>query len=82
LSRIVQIADIYDALISPRHYKPALSRSEALRIMREETNQGWRDPEVVDLFFSLHEEVISRIADYTTGADPNLEAMRGALASL
>lgn len=82
LARIVQVADIYDALISPRPYKPALSRAEALRIMSEETERGWRDPEVVGLFLQLHEKVISRIADYTTGADRNLEAMRGALASL
>jgi response regulator RpfG family c-di-GMP phosphodiesterase len=82
LARIVQVADIYDALISPRPYKPALPRTEALQIMREETERGWRDPEVVGLFLSLHEKVISRIADYTTGADRNLEAMRGALASL
>jgi putative two-component system response regulator len=82
LARIVQVADIYDALISARPYKPALSRDEALKIMREETEQGWRDPEIVSLFFSLHEKVISRIADYTTGSDRNLEAMRGALASL
>jgi putative two-component system response regulator len=82
LARIVQVADIYDALISPRPYKPALSRAEALKIMREETERGWRDPEMIRLFFSLHETVISRIADYTTGSDRNLEAMRGALASL
>ncbi len=82
LARIVQVADIYDALISPRPYKPALSRDEALRIMSEETERGWRDPEIAGLFLRLHEKVISRIADYTTGADRNLEAMRGALASL
>ena len=82
LARIVQVADIYDALISPRPYKAALCREEALKIMREETQRGWRDPEIVRLFFSLHETVISRIADYTTGSDRNLEAMRGALASL
>lgn len=49
--------------------------------MPEETGRGWRDPEIVNLFFSLHETAISRIAD-TTGSDRNLEAMRGALASL
>ena len=50
--------------------------------MREETGRGWRDPEIVNLFFSLHETAISRLADYATGSDRNLEAMRGALASL
>jgi response regulator RpfG family c-di-GMP phosphodiesterase len=82
LARIVQVADIYDALISARPYKPAFTPQEALRIIREETDRGWRDPEIVSLFFALHEGVISRIAEYTTGADRNLEAMRNTLANL
>ncbi len=82
LARIVQVADIYDALISARPYKPAFAPHEALRIMREETDCGWRDPEIVNLFFSLHEGVISKIAEYTTGSDRNLEAMRNTLANL
>jgi response regulator RpfG family c-di-GMP phosphodiesterase len=82
LARIVQIADIYDALISIRSYKPAFAPHEALRIMREETDRGWRDPEIVGVFFSMHEAVISKTAEYTTGADRNLEAMRNTLANL
>jgi putative two-component system response regulator len=82
LARIVQVADIYDALISARPYKPAFTPNDALRIMQEETDRGWRDPEVIALFFSLHEGVISKIAEYTTGADRNLEAMRNTLANL
>jgi response regulator RpfG family c-di-GMP phosphodiesterase len=82
LARIVQVADIYDALISPRPYKPALSSHEALRIIQEETGRGWRDPEIVKIFFSLHEGVISKIAEYTVGADRNLEAMRNTLTNL
>lgn len=82
LARIVQVADIYDALISPRPYKAALSPAESLRIMRQETERGWRDPDVFAVFRRLHEKVISRIADYTVRADRNLEALHGALANL
>jgi response regulator RpfG family c-di-GMP phosphodiesterase len=82
LARIVQVADIYDALISARPYKPAFTPHDALRIMQEETDRGWRDPEIIALFFTLHEGVISKIAEYTTGADRNLEAMRNTLANL
>jgi putative two-component system response regulator len=82
LARIVQVADIYDALISARAYKPAFAPHEALRVMQEETDRGWRDPEIMGLFFSMHESVISKIAEYTTVADRNLEAMRNTLASL
>jgi putative two-component system response regulator len=82
LARITQVADIYDALISTRPYKRALPPSEALRIIQEETDKGWRDPEIVDQFFRLHEGVISKIADYTSGSDRNLEALRNTLTAL
>ncbi len=53
LARILQLADIYDALITVRSYKRALSAEEALRIIREEVDKGWRDPRLVDLFEDL-----------------------------
>jgi len=81
-ARILQIADIYDALISSRPYKGPISPPQALQILREETERGWRDPQVADLFFRLHEKVISKIADFTTGADHNLQAMRASLDNL
>jgi putative two-component system response regulator len=50
LARILQVADIYDALTTARPYKPAFSRSHALQIMQDEARRGWRDPELVPLF--------------------------------
>jgi len=50
LARILQIADIYDALTTARPYKPALSIEEALQILEDEVRRGWRDPELVPLF--------------------------------
>jgi HD-GYP domain-containing protein (c-di-GMP phosphodiesterase class II) len=61
LARLLQIADIYDALTSPRPYKRAYDVKHALQIIEEETERGWRDPEVVTLFFQLHKGVISQI---------------------
>jgi putative two-component system response regulator len=49
LARILQVADVFDALISPRPYKPALSVEDALRVMEEEVQKGWRDPALVQL---------------------------------
>ncbi len=49
LARILQVADVFDALISLRPYKPALPVAEALRILDEETQKGWRDPALVGL---------------------------------
>lgn len=50
LARILQIADIFDALTTARPYKPALSTEESLSILRNEVQKGWRDPKLVDLF--------------------------------
>lgn len=53
LARIFQIVDIYDALSSERSYKSALSREKVIRIMGDEANKGWLDPELVDKFLDL-----------------------------
>jgi cyclic di-GMP phosphodiesterase len=82
LARILQVADIYDALISPRPYKSAFTPEEALRTIGEETSRGWRDPEIVRLFFKLHPDVISKIGDYSTSRDRSLQAMGSSLAGL
>jgi response regulator RpfG family c-di-GMP phosphodiesterase len=63
LARIVQIADIYDALTNARPYKPAYKPAEALLILRQETENGWRDPQLFHLFLRLHREIIATI-DY------------------
>ena len=82
LARILQIADIYDALISPRPYKNAYSPDEALGTIQEETERGWRDPDLVKLFVGMHENVISKVADYTSTPDRNLAAMRSSISGL
>ncbi len=84
LARVLQIVDIYDALTSPRPYKRAYSPECAIEIIREETDRGWRDPEIAALFFRLHKTVLSRIADYATAAaaDHHLESMRESLTNL
>ena len=76
LARVLQIADIYDALISPRPYKDALPAERALRTIEEEAGKGWRDPQIVELFFRMHKDVVSRVADFTASADRNLENLR------
>jgi putative two-component system response regulator len=53
LARIIQLADIYDALTTKRPYKHAFSPAEALRIMQEEAAKGWRDPRLMKTFAEL-----------------------------
>jgi HD-GYP domain-containing protein (c-di-GMP phosphodiesterase class II) len=53
-ARIVALADVYDALISRRVYKPAWPDETARALIAEESG-GHFDPEVVRAFFSLGE---------------------------
>lgn len=81
LARVVQTADIYDALTSSRPYKPALKPDEALGILQEETDRGWRDPEIVKLFIRLHPAVLSRAEEYTALSNRSLQALQTYLGS-
>lgn len=79
LARILQVADIYDALTTARPYKPAFSHDRAIAIMLEESRRGWRDPELVPLFT----EVVGRQGEALgdeLGMKQSLEAMRRQLA--
>ncbi|WP_193197286.1 two-component system response regulator [Nostoc sp. MG11] len=50
LAQVFQLIDIYDALTSERPYKRAFTSEEALLVMREETDSGWRNPELMQQF--------------------------------
>ena len=47
--RIMAVADVYDALVSERVYKPAMSHNEAVSIITEESGKHF-DPSVVAAF--------------------------------
>ncbi len=61
LARVLQTVDIYDALTNPRPYKEAFSRQRALEILEEETDKGWRDPEITKRFIRLNKRVLDKI---------------------
>ena len=82
LARVMQIADIYDALTSPRSYKRAYSPAEALETIRKETERGWRDPQIVKLFLRLHTHVISKDTCRAAEIGNSLEALRASLTTL
>jgi len=81
LARILQIADIYDALSNTRPYKPAYHPQEALAILRDETKRGWRDPYIFPLFERLHSEILMKINDLD-GAGHGLMSMSQSLFNL
>jgi len=47
-ARILQTADLYDALTTDRPYRKAFSHEQALATMREEVRRGWWDGALVD----------------------------------
>ena len=59
--RLMAIADVYDALVSERPYKPAFSHEEAIKIIVEESGAHF-DPKLIEIFLKVSEEfnVISK----------------------
>jgi putative two-component system response regulator len=49
-ARVIQIADVYDALTTARPYKGPLVPDRALEIMDEEVQKGWWDPALFAAF--------------------------------
>jgi putative two-component system response regulator len=52
--RFMALADVYDALISKRHYKPPFSHEKAVEIILEGKGSHF-DPDVVDAFMELQD---------------------------
>jgi putative two-component system response regulator len=55
--RLMAIVDVYDALISDRSYKKALSHEEASRIVEAGSGTHF-DPQIVDVFHSVKDEFV------------------------
>ena len=56
-ARIVAIADVFDALTSKRPYKEPFSMEKSLTIIKEGSGSHF-DPDVVDAFFTIQEEIL------------------------
>ena len=64
-ARLMAVADVYDALISRRIYKPALPHEQAVTMIREGRDQHF-DPDIVDAFLECTEQfraIAARLAD-------------------
>jgi putative two-component system response regulator len=53
LARILQVVDVYDALLTARPYKPALPHEDAAQTMRDEAAAGLWDPRLVQEFLTM-----------------------------
>ncbi|HZX27474.1 MAG TPA: HD domain-containing phosphohydrolase [Telluria sp.] len=60
-ARIMAVADVYDALISRRRYRPAFTHETALELVRHGREEHF-DPDVVDAMLAIEEKILA-IAD-------------------
>ena len=58
VGRITAVSDVFDALTSKRPYKEAFSVDKSLAIIKEERGSHF-DPEVVDAFFAVQDEILA-----------------------
>lgn len=62
-ARIVAVADVYDALSSPRVYKPPFPHEKCLAIVREEAGKQF-DPDMVEAFLRVESSFRSIAEQY------------------
>ncbi|HJO92332.1 MAG TPA: HD domain-containing phosphohydrolase [Victivallales bacterium] len=55
-ARIMAVADVYDALVSERYYKPAYSSSKSCSIIENERGKQF-DPDVIDAFVTVKDDL-------------------------
>ncbi|MDR1330190.1 MAG: HD-GYP domain-containing protein [Oscillospiraceae bacterium] len=71
VGRIVSVADVYDALVSRRPYRPAKYANEGLDILEQSSDRKF-DPDIVDIFMKF-------IAPYPSGVQVTLTTGEQAL---
>lgn len=77
-ARLMAVADVYDALISRRVYKPPFPQETAVRILREGRGKHF-DPDMLDAFLDIAEDFAEIAARYS---DSEEEVARVARAEL
>jgi len=71
-ARLMAVADVYDALISRRVYKPPFSQEQSIAIMREGRGSHF-DPDILDAFLA-HPVEFQAIAERFADGDSEVEA--------
>jgi putative two-component system response regulator len=77
IARILQFADIFDALTAERPYKRAFTAQEAVKIMRSEVAKGWRDPNLLPVF----EDILPAFAS-NSGHDATAKSLTALASSI
>ena len=76
--RVMTIVDVFDSLTTDRAYRVALSSPHAFRILHQETERGWWDGELLQVF----EDLVAKVdfADIVTSAKSPSDGSRNSLA--
>ena len=67
-ARLMAVADVYDALISKRVYKPAMPAERAIQIIREGSGKHF-DPDIVSVFLEMTGEFARIAAQFVDSED-------------
>ena len=81
-ARLMAIADVYDALISPRVYKEGLPHDKAVQIIFQSRASHF-DPDMVDAFIEIQDDfdaVAQRYADTDVDLQKKIEYLANAIA--
>jgi putative two-component system response regulator len=77
-ARLMAVADVYDALISKRVYKPAFTHEEACELLQQGRGSHF-DPDILDAFIELQPEfraIAQRFADVEVDHEHEAERLR------
>ncbi|MGV8919426.1 MAG: response regulator [Pseudomonas sp.] len=75
-ARLMALADVYDALISRRVYKPGMPHEQAVEIIRQGRGTHF-DPDICDVFLSATEQ-FHAIAERFSDSDQDMAKLRAA----
>lgn len=62
-ARVMAVADVFDALVSRRSYKPGFSFEKAMGIIKEGSGSHF-DPEIVDVFVACSDQVEEMLEEF------------------
>lgn len=79
-ARLMAVADVYDALISRRVYKPGMPHEKAVEIIRQGRGSHF-DPDICDAFLSATEQ-FRAIAERFTDTDQDMAKQLAAMAHI
>ena len=76
-ARLMAVADVYDALISERPYRPAFTHETAVELIRQERGEHF-DPDVVDAMLTIEDKFKTIALRFQAGCGENVAPCSGA----